>query len=394
MKKTVKEVFHQKEISLIDLFQLFKGKLLHIYISVAITFVVGVLIAITSPIEYEADAVVLSEAGSAGGGPDLSSLSGLAGLAGLALPQGGGGASGELGPDMYATIASSQPFLSDLMQEKFYFQEKGRVMSLYEYFIEERPGHIFEKFFNFFKSLPGRFFALFEREKTWETPQIEDSSETGEPTTEGQPRKSKAELFSPKIISLSFSEKYVIGELNNRIKINPEGRLIVVKAKMPEPYVSAQLTSVVLKQIIEYVIAYKTAKQRENLEFIEERTKEAKEKFNEAQLRLAAFRDANQGIISQRLKTIEQQLDYEFTLAFNVYNGLAQQLEQTKIQLKEETPLFSEFQPIAIPNFKASPNVPKIITFYIFIGIFFGGISIIISILRSYLKEIKSQPQE
>ncbi len=85
--KSVKEIFTAEEISLIDLIHLFTDRLRYLYIAVAIFFVMGVLIAFTSPVEYKDEAKILSENGGVGNNSSLDALSGLAGLVGyLYLP--------------------------------------------------------------------------------------------------------------------------------------------------------------------------------------------------------------------------------------------------------------------------------------------------------------------
>ncbi len=79
-------------------------------------------------------------------------------------------------------------------------------------------------------------------------------------------------------------------QLASRIEIEGEGRMIVLNVKMPEPYFSAQLNTIVFEKIIDYVIAYQTDKQRDNLRFVKERCVEAEEKFKKTQLRLAVFK--------------------------------------------------------------------------------------------------------
>jgi uncharacterized protein involved in exopolysaccharide biosynthesis len=377
--KSVREIFSEEEVSLIDLIRLFTDRRKYIFIFVPVFFLIGVLIAITSPVEYQSESQVLSEDGG-GEGSGLSGLAGLAGLAGIQVPEASQGSSG-LSPSMYPTIAHSEPFLLNLMKETFYFQEKQKEMSLYEYFSEERPGHIFSKTFDFFKGIPGRFFRLFEREKTWETPKQFDAD-----TVANGGSGEQKQIVIPKIVSISSTQKYVMDQLASRIDIEAEGRIIDVKVKMPEPYISAQLNNIVLEKVLEYVISYKTEKQRQNLEFVQERTLEAEAKFKAAQLRLASFRDANQGMVTQTARTKEEQLQADFNLASSIYSGLAQQLEQTKIQLKKETPLFTEFEPVSVPLTKSEPVISKIIISYIALGVLFGGLSIFISIGRSFLK--------
>lgn len=375
-RKSVREVFAGEEVALSDLFTLFTERKRYVFISAGVFFVLGILVAVTSPVEYEAEAQILSEDTNAASGSSLGGLAGLAGLAGLSIGPDGAQNVG-LSPEMYPEIAASQPFLLDLMQEKFFFQENGKEMTLEEYFLEERPGHIFSKAYNFLRGVPGRFFALFDQKKQWNIPSQSDIE-----VPDSVPSAKK-----PRIINIDGSQLYVIEQLRSRIVIEAEGKIIGVKVKMPEPYISAQLNSIVLEEVIDYVVAYKTNKQRQNLEFIEGRTAEAEQKFKQAQLNLARFRDANQGIISQTAKTQEDLLESEFSLAAGVYNGLAQQLEQTKIQLKKETPLFTEFEPVTIPLGKAEPSVPRILIMYLAMGIFFGGVAIIVSIVRDYRSE-------
>ena len=166
--------------------------------------------------------------------------------------------------------------------------------------------------------------------------------------------------------------------------------MIIMKVKMPEPYVSAEMNTLVLNKVVDYVVAYKTDKQRQNLEFIQERAKEAEQRFKESQLRLATFIDSNQGLVTATARTREQQLQAEFDLTFNIYSAMAQELEQTKIQLKKETPLFSDFEPVTVPLTKSEPSVPGIIIKYIVLGGVFGFLVIFASIVKSYFKESKS----
>ncbi|WP_339813398.1 Wzz/FepE/Etk N-terminal domain-containing protein [uncultured Imperialibacter sp.] len=375
--KSAKEIFSEEEISLLDLVRLFTDRKTFMFVSLGVFFLIGVLIVITSPVEYEAEVQILSEDNSSGRS-GLSGLGGLAGLAGISLPE--SGAAQGLGPAMYPTIVSSQPFLLGLMDERFYFQEKAAELSLFEYFSEERPGHIFTKTFDLLIGFPGRFFSLFEKKKEWALP------EDVVPIARFQ-KDSVADLKALPILSISRNQEYVMKELASRITIEPVGKIITIKVKMPEPYIAAQLNNIVRMKIIDYVTGYKTDKQRQNLEFVEERAKEAEDKFKSAQLRLASFRDSNQGMVTQTARTKEEQLQAEYSLAFSIYSKLAQELEQKKIQLKDESPIFTEFQPVSVPFKNSDPNVAKILTIYIALGILVGGIIVFFSIVTSYFKE-------
>lgn len=376
---SVSQMFASEEISIIDLIRLFTDRKKYLFWTVGLFVVIGILIAVTSPYEYQSQSRILSENGA--GASTNNSIGQLGGLLGLSGGQFGSNEDGAgLSADMYPEIISSDPFLIGLMEERFFFQEKNAEMSLQEYFSQERPGHIFAKLFGFLGSIPGRFFSLFEKEKTWQPP-IE-TSESAKIETEETSR------FS--VVSVSAQQKYVLSELKPRLQIEADGRIITLKVKMPEPYISAQLNVIVLEKIIDYVVAYKTNKQRQNLQFINERFEESFQKFKKAQLELASFRDENFSMVTQRAKAKEDVLMAEFNLAFDVYRGLAQQREQAEIQLKKDTPLFTEFEPVSAPFGKAEPNIPRILIMFIVFGFGVGGMVILGLIIRDYFRESKS----
>ena len=61
------------------------------------------------------------------------------------------------------------------------------------------------------------------------------------------------------------------------------------------------------------------------------------------------------------------------TLTFNVYNTLAQKLEQDKLRVQEQTPVYTIIQPATVPLKAASPKKPLILIGFVFLAIF-GGI--------------------
>ena len=58
------------------------------------------------------------------------------------------------------------------------------------------------------------------------------------------------------------------------------------------------------------------------------------------------------------------------TLTFNVYNTLAQKLEQDKLQVQEQTPVYTVIQPATVPLKAASPKKPLILIGFVFLAIF------------------------
>ena len=127
---------------------------------------------------------------------------------------------------------------------------------------------------------------------------------------------------------------------------------------------------------------YKTQKQIDNITFIQKRFEEAKYKYEQSQKNLANYKDNSLGIIFQSSQTREQILNNEMSVAFNIYNQLTVQLEQSKLDLKRESPVFSFLEPIKIPESTTSGNYFKKLILYVLIWI---GLSFFI-VLRSLLK--------
>jgi uncharacterized protein involved in exopolysaccharide biosynthesis len=314
--------------------------------------ILGVLIAFTSPKEYQSSSYILLESESTGS--SLGQMGALAGLAGINMSQlqtGQMALTSEIFPD----VIHSRDFLREIAKEEFKFESKaGEVQTLGNYYYQERPSNLVKKTLNFIINFPGMVSGWFAKPD----PLPSNLAES-------------VELQSD-YLNLTSQEIFAIGELKKRILIEQKGKMIRLNVSMPEPLIAAQVNSIVLERLIAYVTEYKVGRQKRNIEFIEERVVETEKKFNEAQMKLASFRDSNQGLISQRARTREEQLQFEFNIAFNVYNSLKQEMEQAAIQLKKETPIFTVLEKAAIPLGPSKPNKPLILVFSIFLGLFVG----------------------
>jgi hypothetical protein len=368
MKKNIKEVFQNEEINLNDLFQLFKDKTKVLYIVIAVTVFLGMVKSCTTPVEYESTAVKLSEVETEN--KSMGQLGGLAGLAGINLGGlGGSGISNTFTPDMYPKLLESKPFLLDLINQEFYFNTMGKTMSIKEYYLEKRPNDLLNKTIDFVMGIPYQIIGLF--------------SSSEEPIVVSADPLIEEDLD---YIFIKPSENYVIEEIIKKIKIENKGRMIALSVKMPEPIIAAEFNNLVFKKILNYVSAYKIEKQKTNLKFIESSTLEAEEDFKKAQNNLASFRDANQGVISQRVKTKEDQLLAEFNLSFTVYSTLRQEFENSKIELKRQTPIFTTFEEAVVPNGPSNTSTIKVFFLSIFVGFFLGLMVIFLMLGRDYFK--------
>ena len=163
------------------------------------------------------------------------------------------------------------------------------------------------------------------------------------------------------------SEWAMIENLRSRITVTQDvdTGIIVVEVKMPDPLLAAKIAAQVVHFLTEYITNYRTEKTRGDVEFIEDRLEEAKINFEKAQTELASYTDRQRATTRATDDVERQRLENEFSIAFNIYNIMAQRLEETKIRLQEVTPAVSILDPPAVPNRRSEPL--RMRTFLIFI---------------------------
>jgi hypothetical protein len=125
---------------------------------------------------------------------------------------------------------------------------------------------------------------------------------------------------------------------------------------------------------------------RNNFNYLQERIAEAEIKYKSAQSNLAAFKDRNIGSIFQSSQVSEQVLNNEVSSTFAIYNQLKGQIEQAKLELKKETPLFSVLEPISISDAPSDPKLYELILIYIGVGILAYMFVLLSLIIKPFLK--------
>lgn len=283
--------------------------------------------------------------------------------------------------DLYPEIVESTPYQLELIQEELYFAEYDTTVSLFTYYHEIREPPFFDRagtfLWNMTFGLPGTIKGLFS------------SNSSERPDVNFEAYKEKEGPFD-----LDGRISQVINFTSGLISVEqqPQTGFILISAELPDAVASAQLVKAVKKQLTEYVTEYRTEKVMADLKYIRVQYNTAKERFQQAQDSLASFRDRNMNLATARAQTQEQRLQAEYDLRFQVYNSLAQRLEQSKLKVQEETPVFSTLEPVKIPGAPSSPNATRILLGSIFLGLFLGVTFIYMRRFYNYLvHEFKSR---
>ena len=365
-QETEHKVIHDDEIDLVDLIKTIWSGRMFILKSTAIACLLGVIIAFASPVEYTSSCTLLPESQKSNM-KNLGGFAGLAGLAGVDLGSLSGGGV-VLKPDLYPALANSLPFMLEIMNDTIYFEKLNLRMTSYYYFKEiEKP-----TFFDYIKRYT---IGLPKKIKGW-------LSEEAEPKD-----------FTSDFYRISKADWKIIENFRNRISINVKDKkgVIEVDIKMPDPYAAAEIAKKIEVKLTQAVIDYKTNKAVKNLEFVENAYKEAKARFENMQKKLAIARDRNAYVNTSMGKIGLEKIEHEFDLAFEVYKGLATQVEQAKIGVKEETPVFTVLEPVRVPNDKASPKRGMMLMISLLLGVLLSSIYILIKkhFLTSFISDLK-----
>lgn len=350
-----KEINREGEIDLIELVKFIWSKRLFITKITSVFVAFGLLIAFTTPKEYETSCILIPEAMDGGSGLG-GSLGGLAALAGVDLGGMSGGGS-TINPGLYRSVAQSTPFLLELINQEFYFQELDLKVSLFDYYMKYQKVGLISKVISF------PFYVI-----GWFSSQDEELM-----FIEGD---------ASQILSLSKNQENAVESLKERILVTMDWELSVVTidVEMQDPRVAAEVARFTQTYITDYVENYSVSKSREQLRFVEEQFNQRKEEFEKVQLELAIFRDQNQYVTTSRARSEEERLQSKYNLAFSIYNQLAQQVEKIKLQINEDTPVFTVLEPVKVPVAKSQPNRALILVISVFLGVIAGSSSVLFGV--------------
>jgi uncharacterized protein involved in exopolysaccharide biosynthesis len=176
------------------------------------------------------------------------------------------------------------------------------------------------------------------------------------------------------LIGISEKESQHFKRLEKQLSITPNEKegFVSLSFTLPEPMMAAQMARFSQELLHNEVIAYKISNAREQLKFTEARFEEKKAEFEQIQARLSNFRERNQNIASAAMQNQLQRLEGEYNFAFGIYTELAKQLEQAKLQVAKDTPIFSVIQPATIPSEKSAPNRSIMLIVFVVLGVIVG----------------------
>ena len=362
-----------------------KKKQLVIWIFVGVMFGIGILTALTTEDEFEATNVVLSYSGPSGNA-GMAAANRLAGLAGITLPTGPGMDTRAVNEMMIPTILNTFPVSEKLGKQPLRFYNAGETITGIQYFSRPPEKTILDYIKQYTVELP---IILIQ----WVVKQI-----AGEPDRVRAPESDKA-IDSPDHVAGStptgnadtatngvsnlsnrrnehlFVDQrttYALTQLISRVTIVVEGNVITVTANMPDPYAAADLAQSATDILMQELVNFEIRKTEEELKYLEELYRESEQKYNNTLSRLTELQDRLRNTNSAQANIAQIRAAGDNEIARQQFLQITLRLEQARIKLKEDTPMFAVLNPVQIPQRAINENKIGIVIIFLFLGLFLG----------------------
>ena len=324
-----------EEIDLVEILKkIYKSRKFILIISFFFALL-GVAVALLSPVKYSSETIFITQNQES----NSSSLSGVASLVGINL--GASNFGGDLPSSMYPQVTQSPKFKRLLLNSNIDFDNK---INLKQYLID--------------------YYKL---------------------NTEND--KINSDLYVSELENTCFE---IINEIIS-VNVNQKDGFITLSSTLPVAEYSAILTKKAKEILQEIIINNKIESANQNLIFSQQQLEEKKLIFDEIQAKLAYFSDSNLNSVNSFVINERDKLEAEFQIINAVVTELSKQVEQVKLQVSKDTPVFSTIKEAVIPNKRTSPKRTQLVIIFGFLGLVIStGFILTKDMLFDVFDEVKS----
>ena len=182
----------------------------------------------------------------------------------------------------------------------------------------------------------------------------------------------KKELEDEKVntFKLTKEQTQIVKAISKKVVCDVDKKTMVITINVTDqdPLIAATMADSVQTRLQRFITDYRTRKARIDLEYNQKICAEAKERYDNARKRYAAFTDANQKIFLESVRSRQSELENELQLQQRAYSQIAAQLQLAEAKVQEETPAFTTLQPATVPILKDGPKRSRICLIFLFLA--------------------------
>ena len=350
------------EIDLIELLKkIYLEKKLILKISV-LAALFGVVYALFQPNEFTSSTTFIPQlsSGVKSGG---SSLSGIASLAGINI--GSMESSSEFPSTLYPQVVNGVPFRLELLSNEITLNNE--LVAVKDYLEKKSSFNILGIINKYTIGLPSLILSSFKDQKEY--------------TNES------------KIYSITYEDEalFKILENNLSLSINEKEGFITISFTDTNKNVAAQITQISQNLLQEKIIEFKNKSSMEMLDFALKQYSDKKESYEKLQDERAVFVDKNINISSSLFQNKLSRIESEVNISESIVQQLASQVEQAKLQVNKDTPVFTTIKPVTIPFERSAPKRTLIVIVFAFLGLVLStGYVLVKEPVSDIIKSLKS----
>lgn len=349
----------EQEIDLIQLLAKIWSRRKILFINVLISSIIGILIIINSDEEYECNVTMIAESTQSTTNSLMQQFGGLLGMSGSFDT----GNTGIMSTKLYPEVIYSDSFLARVASEPIYFEKLDTTMSCYAYYSLHPPFDLSKFIIDYTIKAPFTIKSMISDPPEFDTSKLRGAK------------------------YLSRDEIKVHNILKNQIEyfVELESGTLNLTVTMQDRFASYEFSLVLINALKEYLIEYQTNKLIKEYDFISERYEIQKVRYDSIQSILVRFVERNRDIVSEKIKYQQQDIEFHKNTIAAIYQALANQLEEKKIKIEEETTGFNIIEPAYYPLNKVAPNKPVIIIVCLMLGLI---TSMYIIFIHSHIKNL------
>lgn len=236
-------------------------------------------------------------------------------------------------PVLYPDIVATNDFLIDLLKVRVQTADGSVDATLYEYLTKHQKICIW--------NMPKRWIA--KAIKAIKPQKVIPGAGTGD-------------NINP--FCLSVEQTSILEKLRSSIVCATDKKtdVISISVTSQDPKVSALLADSTRVHLQQFMTKYRTQKARNDMQYYEELTKEARGNYQKAVAEYTSFADSHSDVSLQSYVTRRDELENEMQRCYSTLTALNTQYEAAKAKVQEHTPAFTILNAATMP---VKPSGPK-----------------------------------
>lgn len=344
-EKSIHKNSEDIEIDLMEIFRKIIAIRKTLYKAAVIGLVIGIIVAFSIPRKYTVNVTLSPEMGNSKGGNGLAGLA--ASFLGSNVTSDGTDA---LNASLSSDIVSSTPFLLELFDMNVPIDSD--TITLKSYLSEQSS-----PWWNYVISFPGMIVggirSLFTDK---ENDNLTNSNWQG----------GTIELTEKENSKINFLKENIIAIIDKKTAITK------VSVTLQNPKVAAIVADSVIHKLQKYIISYRTSKSKEDCTYLEKLFKERQQEYYAAQKKYADYVDTHDNLILQSVRTEQERLQNDVSMAYQIYSQVASQLQVARAKVQEEKPVFAVVEPAVVPLYASGMGMKMYVILSVFVAVFFS----------------------